>query len=122
MLDAMAPGAAVFEPEEVDVLAAACDLARKTIGEAATEPDARAELARLVHNLGRSRLRLNRRLATRSDAAALAAEAADLFHYLRGSGSAPIEDRVLKPIPRTVPIFPAELRMPPSTVLRARAP
>ena len=121
MFDAMAPGASVFEPEEVDVLASACELARQAIGKDATDPEARVKLARLVHNLGRSRLRLNRRLATPNDAAALAAEAADLFHYLRGLTCEPVEHSVLKPIPRTVPIFPVELRVPPISLLRARA-
>ena len=122
MLDAMVPGAAVFEPEEVDVLAAACALAGKTLTtEMQEDPTVAREIARLVHNLGRSRLRLKRRLATTSDAQALAAEATELFHYLRGKGQEPLEDSVLRPSPRVVPIFPAALRAQPDTILRSRA-
>ena len=122
MLDAMTSGAAVFEPEEVDVLAAACTLAGKRLaGDLKDDPAAAAELARLVHNLGRSRLRLKRRLATTGDAQVLAEEAVDLFLYTRDKTREPIEDAVLRPSPRAIPIFPAALRSPPDTILRSRA-
>ena len=121
MLDAMAPGAAVFEPEEVDVLAAACALAGKRLSqEIGGDAERAAELARLVHNLGRSRLRHKRRLATERDAEAVAAEAVDLFLFLQGKQQVPIDDSVLRPIPRSVPIFPAAMRAAPDTILKAR--
>ena len=121
MLDAMTSGAAVFEPEEVDVLAAACTLAGKTLKtDIKDDPTAAPELARLVHNLGRSRLRAKRRLATASDAQVLAAEAVDLFLYLRGKTPVPLDESVLRPIPRAIPIFPAGLRTPPDTILRPK--
>ena len=122
MLDAMVPGAAVFEPEEVDVLAKACTLAGTTLkSEIQNDPTVAPEVARLVHNLGRSRLRLKRRLATMSDAKVLAAEAVELFHYLRDKGQDSVEDSVLQPSPRVIPIFPAALRAQPDTILRSRS-
>lgn len=121
MLDAMTPGAAVFEPEEVDVLALACNLARNRLSKATKgKPEAAAEVARLVHNLGRSRLRARRRLACAADAEAVADEAVDLFLFLQDKERIPVED-VLRPIPRTVPIFPAEMRAAPDTILKQRA-
>lgn len=121
MLDAMVPGAAVFEPEEVDVLAMACALAGKTLkSELQDDAAAAPRLARLVHNLGRSRLRLKRRLATENDAKALAAESVELFLYLRGKEQEPVEESVLRPPPRVIPIFPAALRAQPDTILRSR--
>ena len=122
MLDAMVPGAAVFEPEEVKVLAKACTLAGKTLkDEIGDDATVAPEVARLVHNLGRSRLRLKRRLATTGDAKVLAAEAVELFLYLRGKAQEPVEDGALRLSPRVVPIFPAAVRAQPDTVLRQRA-
>ena len=121
MLDAMTCGAAVFEPEEVDVLAMACTLAGKRLFRTIDgNPKAADELARLVHNLGRSRLRHKRRLASAADAQALAAEAIDLFLFLRDKQQVPV-DEVLQPIPRTVPIFPADMRTAPDSILRSRS-
>ncbi len=122
MLDAMVSGAAVFEPEEVEVLATACTLAGKTLkDEIQDDPAGAPQIARLVHNLGRSRLRLKRRLATASDAKVLADEAVELFLYLRGKTQEPVEESVLRPPPRVIPIFPAALRAEPDTIFRSRA-
>ena len=122
MLDAMVPGAAVFEPEEVDVLSAACGLAIRKISKAGQDdPEIRAEVARLVHNLGRSRLRHKKRLKDATDAASLAEEAVDLLGYLHESAQVEVASPAVKPMPaRAVPIFPAEFRMPPSTTLKPR--
>jgi len=124
MLDVIAPGAAVFEPEEVDVLAAACGMALKKIdGEALHDPDAREEVARLVHNLARSRIKHHKRMKDAADAAALAEEAADLLFYLRETPElAAPGDVSVQPSMRAVPFFPAELRSPPTSVLRPRVP
>lgn len=122
MLDAMVPGAAVFEPEEVDVLAAACGLAIRKIGKAGQDdPEIRAEVARLVHNLGRSRLRHKKKLKDATDAASLAEEAVDLLGYLHEGAQVEVASLTVKPMPpRAVPIFPAEFRLPPSTTLKPR--
>ena len=124
MLDVIAPGAAVFEPEEVDVLAAACGLAIKKIDEEALhDPDTREEVARLVHNLARSRIKHRKRMKDAADAAALAEEAADLLGYLRETPEiAASADVSVQPSTRAVPFFPADLRSPPTTVLKPRVP
>ena len=104
------------------MLATACTLAGKMLkDEAADDPAAAQELAKLVHNLGRSRLRLKRRLATSGDAQVLASEAVELFLYLRGKTQEPVEAGVLQLSPRVIPIFPAALRAQPDTILRSRA-
>ena len=122
MLDAMVPGAAVFEPEEVDVLSAACGLAIKKINKAGQDDaEIRSEVARLVHNLGRSRLRHKKKLKDATDAASLAEEAVDLLGYLHEGAQVEVASPAVKPMPsRAVPIFPAEFRMPPSTTLKPR--
>lgn len=122
MLDAIAPGAAVFEPEEVDVLAAACGLAlRKIDGTGLEGPDTPQEVAKLVHNLGRSRLRHRKKLRDAADAASLAEEATDLLGYLRQAPDIELSSEGSPPMARAVPIFPAELRAPPTTLLKPRA-
>ena len=122
MLDAIAPGAAVFEPEEVDVLAAACGLAlRKIDGTGLDGPDVREDVAKLVHNLGRSRLRHRKRLRDAADAATLAEEATDLLGYLRQAPEIALTSEGAPPMARAVPFFPAELRAPPTTLLKPRA-
>jgi len=123
MLDVIAPGAAVFEPEEVDILTAACSLALKKIERSDDDADAKAEVAKLVHNLGRSRLRHRKRLKDAADAASLAEEAADLLGYLRKAPDLDVSGEArAKPSDRAVPFFPAEVRSPPTSLLRPRTP
>ena len=80
MRDAMTAAAAVFEPEEVLVLAAALRLATSRMH--VEDAETKAELARLIHNLGRSRIRLRKLMQTDAHAAEIAGEAAELFAYL----------------------------------------
>ena len=83
MRDAMTDAAAVFEPEEVVVLAAALRRAIKKLDlSGPTNPGMEAELARLVHNLGRSRVRLRKPMLTHIHAAEIADDAVELFVYL----------------------------------------
>ena len=122
MLDAIAPGAAVFEPEEVDVLAAACRRALRKIGGTGLDgPDVRDDVAKLVHNLGRSRLRHRKRLRDAADAVTLAEEATDLLGYLRQAPDMTLSSEGAPPMARAVSFFPAELRAPPTTLLKPRA-
>lgn len=81
MRDVMASAAAVFEPEEVAVLAKALRLASKKVDAAETD-FVQVELARLIHNMARSRIRLKKPLRTDAHAAELADEAVELFTYL----------------------------------------
>ncbi len=123
MLDAIAPGAAVFEPEEVDVLTAACGLAIRKIDRATRDdPEVRDKVAKLIHNLGRSRLRHHKKLKDAADAASLAEEAADLLGYLRDAPDLHVASESATPSRRQVPFFPANVRLPPTSILRPRTP
>ena len=116
MRDVMTAAAAVFEPEEVGVLAAALRLAVSRLH--VEDPETKAELARLIHNLGRSRIRLRKPMQTDAHAAEIAGEAAELFAYLeeapetilaaaRETGPAPSATQ------RIVGAFPTKFRQPP---------
>ena len=116
MRDAMMAAAAVFEPEEVGVLATALRLAvsKMHIEDAATK----AELARLVHNLGRSRIRLRKPMQTDAHAAEIAGEAAELFAYLEEAPETVLAAaRESGPMPpaaeRIVGAFPTRFRQTP---------
>lgn len=117
MRDAMAAAAAVFEPEEVVVLGLAYRLALKKLSVAPDE-SIQAEMARLVHNLARSRIRLKKPLRTDAHAVEVANEAVELFSYLEeapetvlaASREMPALSRSAE---RIVGAFPREFRDPP---------
>ena len=116
MRDAMTAAAAVFEPEEVGVLAAALRLALSRLH--VEDPETTTELARLVHNLGRSRIRLRKPLQTDAHAAEIAGEAAELFAYLEEAPDTVLAAaRGMGPLPasaeRIVGAFPTGFRQPP---------
>ena len=120
MRDAMTSESAVFEPEEVKVLDAAyCKATKRLASRLAEREDQRAELARLVHNLGRSRLQLKKHLRDTADAQSLAEEAVEVFSYMLEAPAALVEEGrqhgAVKP--RAVTIFPADLRMLPTKAL-----
>ncbi len=122
MRDAMTSDSAVFEPEEVKILDVAFHLAAKRVGAKLVGRQDQAEgLARLVHNLGRSRLQLKKHLRNTADAQSLANEAAEVFSYLAEAPAAVVEagrsHGKVKPRPMT--IFPADLRMLPKTALQS---
>lgn len=112
MRDAMTSAAAVFEPEEVCVLAHATRQAiEKLAADGINDCEAQTEVARLVHNLGRSRIRLKKMMATPAHSVEIADEAVELFLYLeeapetvlaaaRGSHSSDASDRIVGPFPR----------------------
>ena len=81
MRDALAPAAAVFEPEEVAVLTLALRIATQKLGVGDGETT-QAEVARLVHNLARSRIRLKKPMRKEAHAIEIANEAIELFTYL----------------------------------------
>ena len=117
----MTSDSAVFEPEEVKILDVAFHLAAKRVGAKLVGRQDQAEgLARLVHNLGRSRLQLKKHLRNTADAQSLANEAAEVFSYLAEAPAAVVEagrsHGKVKPRPMT--IFPADLRMLPKTALQ----
>ena len=117
MRDAMAVTAAVFEPEEVTVLGLALRLALKKLdarGAAGNE----VEVARLVHNLGRSRIRLKKPMRTELHATEIANEAVELFTYLEEAPDAVLAaTRESTSLPqsceRIVGAFPRAFRDPP---------
>lgn len=120
MLDAIAKDAAVFEPKEVEVLTAAYTMALKKCG-VGRHADAaeKTELACLVHNLGRSRLRLGKSLLTQTDAIKLADEASDVMGYLKHAPQIRIDDaKSGRCVDRDVTIFPTDLRALPTSAFR----
>lgn len=123
MRDAMNKDAAVFEPEEVAVLEAAFRTAKRRSGldgHAAERQTECSELARLIHNLGRSRIQLKKRLSTPADADRLADEALEVFSYIQEAPDAVlVESRAASvSTPRAVTMFPAEVRTVPQSPLR----
>ena len=122
MLDAMAKNAAVFEPKEVEVLTAAFALALSKCGvtrDADADAAEKTELACLVHNLGRTRLKLGKGLRNSADAAKLADEAADIMGYMKNAQDIKIDAYVSpRNADRDITIFPTDLRAPPTTAFR----
>lgn len=120
MLDAMAKNAAVFEPKEVEVLTAAFSLALSKCGVTReADPAEKTELACLVHNLGRTRLKLGKGLRNSADAAKLADEAADIMGYMKNAQDIKIDAYVSpRNADRDITIFPTDLRAPPTTAFR----
>ncbi len=122
MRDAMTSETAVFEPEEVRILDAAYRKAAHRLADTiAAHDDQRSDLARLVHNLGRSRLQLKKHLRDASDAQSLADDAVEVFSYMMAAPAAFVDEGrqhgAVKP--RTMTIFPSDLRMLPTDTLRA---
>ncbi len=116
MRDAMTSAAAVFEPEEVCVLATALRMAMGRVP--VKDDEKKAELARLIHNLGRSRIRLRKPMQTDAHAAEIAGEAAELFAYLEEAPDTILAAaREMPPLPsyaeRIVGAFPTAFRQPP---------
>ena len=121
MRDAMTSDSAVFEPDEIKVLDAAFREAARRLGDKLLGSTERtAELALIVHNLGRSRLQLKKALRGANDAHSLADEATELFDYLLEAPAALVEEgrRQGAVKPRDVTIFPTALRQLPTTALR----
>ncbi len=120
MRDAMTDAAAVFEPEEVVVLAAALRRAVKKLDFLGPmHPGKDAELARLIHNLGRSRVRLRKPMSTHIHAAEIADDAVELFVYLEeapDAGLAAARENTALPesAERIVGLFPSAFRQLPS--------
>ena len=120
MRDAMTDSAAVFEPEEVVVLAAALRRAIKKLDlTGPTNPGMEDELARLVHNLGRSRLRMRKPMLTHIHAAEIADDAVELFAYLEEAPDAVLaaareNTKLTKSADRIVALFPNDFRQLPS--------
>jgi hypothetical protein len=120
MRDAMTPDSAVFEPEEVKILdAALCEATKRLGGALADQEDRKADLARLIHNLGRSRLQLKKALRSPHDAHSLAEEAAEVFSYMREAPAAFVEEgrRQGAVKQREMTIFPTALRQLPTKAL-----
>ena len=120
MRDTMVSEAAVFEPEEAKVLAAAYRLTLDRLGAGAREEGGQGhgEIAKLIHNLGRSRIRLKKPLQTGKHAAEVAAQAIEHLSYLEGAPDAVVAAvREGGPAPqgaeRIVGVFPNEFRQPP---------
>ena len=107
MRDAMTSESAVFEPEEVKILDAAYRRATQRLGTQLAGRDQRADLARLVHNLGRSRLQLKKQLRDAADVQSLAEEAIEVFSYMLDAPAALLEEGRRRGAvkPRAVTIF-----------------
>ena len=121
MRNAMAVAPAVFEPEEARVLESAVE---RTAGKlkAILGPDhmiERAELAKVIHDFGRCRLRLNKQLRTEKHAAEIADEAVEHLTYIEGLADGMVCDirepgARSRPAERIVAAFPASFREPPT--------
>ena len=120
MRDATATAAAVFEPEEAGVLETAFKMTTKKLATSlgahhkVTDP----ELARVIHNLGRSRLRLKKPLQTDRHAAEVADEAIEHFSYLEQAPDAILEaardpGAGTRSGQRVIGAFPSSFRQPP---------
>ena len=84
MRDGVASAAAVFEPEEAQVLATAFRIAMARLAKARTgeiEGDG-AAVAKLVHDLGRSRIGLRKQLHTDKHAMEIAEQAIEQLAFL----------------------------------------
>ena len=120
MRDTMVSEAAVFEPEEAKILAAAYRLTVERLAAGGRVNDSRCddEIGKLIHNLGRSRVRLKKPLQTPKHAAEVAAQAIEHLSYLdeapdavvaavrEGGGTRQAAERI-------VAAFPNEFRQPP---------
>ena len=82
MRDTMARAAAVFEPEEIRVLASALAMTLRRLDSRRTRRVLACEVAKLVHNLGRSRITFGKPMQTDRHAAEIADEAVEHFDYL----------------------------------------
>ena len=123
MRDTMVSEAAVFEPEELKVLSTAYRLAMDRLGPEQADMERGPEVAKLVHNLGRSRIRLKKPLQTPKHAAEIASEAIEQLSYLDHAPEsvlAAVRENGVAGRPgsrvdngRIVGAFPNEFRQPP---------
>ncbi len=120
MRDTMVSEAAVFEPEEAQILAIAYRMTIERLGPAVQEsdPQGKGEIAKLIHNLGRSRVRLKKPLQTQKHAAEVSAQAIEQLHYLNEAPDSVVAAArecagVRQTAERIVGAFPNEFRQPP---------
>ncbi len=117
MRDAMALASAVFEPEEVKVLESALKMALAKLAAALIHSGPDTDVAKLVHNFGRSRIVLKKPLQTDRHAIEIADEVVEHYAYLEKAPDSVLaaarEHASARMSERIVGAFPKAFRQPP---------
>ena len=117
MRDAIALAAAVFEPEEVKILESALKLASAKLATAGLPRRPAIEIAKLVHNLARTRIVLKKPLHTDRHANEIADEVVEHYAYLEKAPepvlAAARECAKSRAPERIIGAFPKAFRQPP---------